>query len=48
MSKRKVVLFLLGITIISGVIFLRYCFTVDKCLDNGGRWNEKMSKCEYQ
>jgi hypothetical protein len=47
MSKRKILLFVFGFLLVfTGVILLRDCFTVDKCLDNGGRWDYQTSKYE--
>lgn len=39
---------MLILTIILSAAFLRDCFTVDKCLDGGGKWNEHLAKCEFE
>ena len=49
MSKQKKIIF--AIALILGVAFLCWlkgCSDIDKCLDNGGRWNYEKGVCEYQ
>lgn len=45
MKKALVVALVIGLLIAAAWIARDY-FTVDKCLDQGGRWNEVSRECE--
>lgn len=49
MTKRKKIILVFGFVLtICSTLVLRDCLTIDKCLDNGGKWNEELSKCEFK
>ncbi|MET0859029.1 MAG: hypothetical protein ABWY27_19940 [Telluria sp.] len=47
MKKSKILAFVLGVLVISGIgIWVVREMRVDSCLDRGGRWNAGNSACE--
>ena len=47
-NKKKIIIWTLYITIGIFIIYKLYDFMIiDKCLDNGGKWNYETCKCEY-
>jgi sensor domain CHASE-containing protein len=49
MKKKKILIItLIIILILAFAYWFKGYMAVDKCLDNGGRWNYKKSVCEYK
>ncbi len=46
-SKKIFILILTVIYLIAIFIYLKREVAIDKCLDNGGRWNYEKNVCEY-
>ena len=44
--SRRAILALAMIVAILMLLWLRDCFTVDRCLDAGGRWDYEAGLCE--
>ena len=48
-KKSRLIGAIIGLGLLGGLIFwARGCLAVDKCLDNGGRWNYERHECEMQ
>ncbi len=49
MSKKKRALLVIAlIVLIAFAFWAKGCLEIDKCLDNGGRWNYEKGVCEHQ
>lgn len=49
MDKKKIVLWIIGLALfIVFAYFFNGYMDIDKCLDNGGRWNYDKEICEFQ
>jgi hypothetical protein len=49
MSKKKKIILVIGVVLVVAFAFwVKGCLDIDKCLDNGGRWNYEKGVCEYQ
>ena len=46
--RRKVVVALVVLLVVLVGLWLYKQLKIDSCLDDGGRWNEQQSACEYQ
>jgi hypothetical protein len=47
MTPRKTIAILLAfIVLASAGVWLKRYFDIDRCLDDGGRWNYDASRCE--
>jgi hypothetical protein len=47
MGKKSAVAICVGLLVLGAFFFwLKGCLAIDKCLDNGGRWNYERNKCE--
>jgi len=47
MRKKIILSMIIVILLISLILWLITFFQIDKCLDNGGRWNYEEQKCVY-
>lgn len=48
MKSKKIILLVLSIICLAVVFgYLKRQLAIDKCLDNGGRWNYEKNTCEY-
>ena len=45
-KKKKISLVIALILLISLAFWMKGCVDIDKCLDNGGRWNYEKGVCE--
>ncbi len=46
MTRRAIILSLLFVAVAAGAIFGKRWLAIDRCLDNGGRWDYQNSRCE--
>ena len=46
--RRYLILGVGGVVLVALYLFLRDYFTVDKCLDAGGRWDYVNKRCEFR
>ncbi len=47
-KKKKFLLSVAVLLVIAFAFWMKGCLDIDKCLDNGGRWNYEKGICEYQ
>ncbi len=49
-NKLKVIVFLIMTLLVFSVVVIRESnfFSIDKCLDNGGRWDYEKGDCIYK
>jgi hypothetical protein len=48
MKTKKIIILVLGVICLVGILaYLKRQVDIDKCLDNGGRWNYEDNICEY-
>jgi hypothetical protein len=46
--KRKTKLMVAIVLVVALFLWLRHELKIDRCLDQGGRWNKAQSVCEFQ
>jgi len=44
--KKTIVLVVVAVVLIAAVVWLKRQIDIDRCLDNGGRWNYELGDCE--
>lgn len=47
-KKKKFILAIAVLLLVAFAFWMKGCLDVDKCLDNGGRWNYEKGVCEHQ
>jgi hypothetical protein len=45
-KKKKTSLIIMLIFVVVFLFWIKSCVDIDKCLDNGGRWNYEKDVCE--
>ena len=46
-TKKTFLLLLAVVSVVAIFMYLKRQVEIDKCLDNGGRWNYEKKVCEY-
>lgn len=47
LTKKRVLFAIILALLILAAFYVKHWFEIDKCLDNGGRWNYSADICEY-
>jgi hypothetical protein len=45
-KKKKISLIITLVLLVIFLFWMKGCISIDKCLDNGGRWNYEKGVCE--